>query len=66
MSIIEDGHVAEVVYLIPKVYIWQLPYLNPNYYLNERLVNLAPDRAMVWGRKCRQGESILSVCPQVN
>ncbi|CAL9688153.1 unnamed protein product [Knipowitschia caucasica] len=38
MSIIEDGHVAEVLYLIPKQYLEQMPYLNPNdYYLSERL-----------------------------
>ncbi|XP_039639028.1 actin-binding LIM protein 1a isoform X3 [Perca fluviatilis] len=38
MSIIEDGHVAEVLYLIPKQYMEQLPYLDPNdYYLSERL-----------------------------
>ncbi|XP_031140164.1 actin-binding LIM protein 1 isoform X12 [Sander lucioperca] len=38
MSIIEDGHVAEVLYLIPKQYMEQLPNLNPNdYYMSERL-----------------------------
>ncbi|KAF7219643.1 transcript variant X12 [Nothobranchius furzeri] len=38
MSIIEDGNVAEVLYLIPKQYMEQLPFLNPNdYYLSERL-----------------------------
>ncbi|XP_014874989.1 actin-binding LIM protein 1a isoform X13 [Poecilia latipinna] len=38
MSIIEDGHVAEVLYLIPKQYIEQFPFLNPDdYYLSERL-----------------------------
>ncbi|KAM7385864.1 hypothetical protein PAMP_001915 [Pampus punctatissimus] len=38
MSVIEDGHVAEVLYLIPKQYMEQLPYLNPNdYYLSEKL-----------------------------
>ncbi|XP_023818789.1 actin-binding LIM protein 1 isoform X22 [Oryzias latipes] len=38
MSIIEDGHVAEVLYLIPKQYMELLPFLNPNdYYLSERL-----------------------------
>ncbi|XP_042078800.1 actin-binding LIM protein 1 isoform X13 [Haplochromis burtoni] len=42
MSIIEDGHVAEVLYLIPKQYMEQLPYLNPNdYYLSERLNDVA-------------------------
>ncbi|XP_032378659.1 actin-binding LIM protein 1 isoform X16 [Etheostoma spectabile] len=38
MSIIEDGHVAEVLYLIPKQNMEQLPNLDPNdYYLSERL-----------------------------
>ncbi|XP_051284097.1 actin-binding LIM protein 1 isoform X1 [Dicentrarchus labrax] len=42
MSIIEDGHVAEVLYLIPKQYMEQVPYLNPNdYYLSERLNDVA-------------------------
>ncbi|KAM9848130.1 actin-binding LIM protein 1a [Aulostomus maculatus] len=42
MSIIEDGHVAEVLYLIPKQYMEQLPYLNPkDYYLSERLNDVA-------------------------
>ncbi|XP_069395103.1 actin-binding LIM protein 1 isoform X11 [Paralichthys olivaceus] len=42
MSIIEDGHVAEVLYLIPKLYMEQLPYLDPNdYYLSERLNDVA-------------------------
>lgn len=45
MSIIEDGHVAEVLYLIPKQYMEQLPYLNPNdYYLSERLNEVATGR----------------------
>lgn len=45
MSIIEDGHVAEVLYLIPKQYMEQLPYLNPNdYYLSERLHDVASGR----------------------
>lgn len=42
MSIIEDGQVAEVLYLIPKQYMEQMPYLNPNdYYLSERLNDVA-------------------------
>ncbi|TWW78172.1 hypothetical protein D4764_11G0002930, partial [Takifugu flavidus] len=42
MSIIEDGHVAEVLYLIPKQCMEQMPYLNPNdYYLSERLNDVA-------------------------
>lgn len=46
MSIIEDGHVAEVLYLIPKQYMEQLPNLNPNdYYLSERLNDVATGRA---------------------
>lgn len=45
MSIIEDGHVAEVLYLIPKQYMEQVPYLNPNdYYLSERLNEVATGR----------------------
>ncbi|KAF4791218.1 Actin-binding LIM protein 1 [Turdus rufiventris] len=39
MSIIEDGDIAEVLYLIPKQsFLKQLPYLNPDdYYLCEQL-----------------------------
>lgn len=39
MSIIEDGDIAEVLYLIPKQSLLkQLPYLNPDdYYLCEQL-----------------------------
>uniref|UniRef100_A0A8C0G4T0 Actin binding LIM protein 1 n=1 Tax=Chelonoidis abingdonii TaxID=106734 RepID=A0A8C0G4T0_CHEAB len=39
MSVIEDGDIAEVLYLVPKQSILkQLPYLNPDdYYLCERL-----------------------------
>ncbi|CAB1444824.1 unnamed protein product [Pleuronectes platessa] len=45
MSIIEDGHVAEVLYLIPKLYMEQLPHLDPNdYYLSERLNDVATGR----------------------
>lgn len=45
MSIIEDGHVAEVLYLIPKQYMEQMPYLNPNdYYLSERVNDVASGR----------------------
>ncbi|KAF6725679.1 hypothetical protein FQA47_022912 [Oryzias melastigma] len=47
MSIIEDGHVAEVLYLIPKQYMELLPFLNPNdYYLSERL-NDVPSAALL-------------------
>lgn len=36
---------AEVLYLIPKQYMEQLPYLNPNdYYLSERLNDVATGR----------------------
>ncbi|KAJ4949327.1 hypothetical protein JOQ06_020842 [Pogonophryne albipinna] len=42
MSIIEDGHVAEVLYLIPKQYMQHLPNIDPNeYYLSERLNDVA-------------------------
>lgn len=45
MSIIEDGHVAEVLYLIPKQYMEMLPFLNPNdYYLSEKLNDVATGR----------------------
>lgn len=45
MSIIEDGQVAEVLYLIPKQYMEQMPYLNPNdFYLSERLNDVATGR----------------------
>ncbi|XP_071375748.1 actin-binding LIM protein 1-like isoform X1 [Centroberyx affinis] len=48
MSVIEDGHVAEVLYLIPKQYMEQLPYLNPNdYYLSERLNDVASDLTLL-------------------
>ncbi|XP_051946088.1 actin-binding LIM protein 1-like isoform X1 [Xyrauchen texanus] len=43
MSIIEDGHVAEVLYLIPKQSMMQqLPFINPDdYYLSESLSPVA-------------------------
>lgn len=42
MSIIEDGEIAEVLYLIPKQsIIEQLPFLNPNdYVLCEKLTSI--------------------------
>ncbi|MGH0153632.1 UNVERIFIED_CONTAM: hypothetical protein FKN15_024734 [Acipenser sinensis] len=45
MSVIEDGDLAEVLYLIPKQsMLRQLPNLNPNdYYLCERLMDVAID-----------------------
>ncbi|XP_069653152.1 actin-binding LIM protein 1 isoform X8 [Haliaeetus albicilla] len=45
MSIIEDGDIAEVLYLIPKQSLLkQLPYLNPDdYYLCERLFDTPED-----------------------
>ncbi|XP_028821745.1 actin-binding LIM protein 1-like isoform X4 [Denticeps clupeoides] len=44
MSIIEDGHLAEVLYLIPKqAMMEQLPFLNPrDYYLSDRLNDIMP------------------------
>lgn len=50
MSIIEDGDIAEVLYLIPKQSILkQLPYLNPDdYYLCERLFD-DPEDLGKWG-----------------
>ncbi|MBN3305373.1 ABLM1 protein, partial [Amia calva] len=49
MSIIEDGHVAEVLYLIPKQSMMkQLPYLNPDdYYLCEHLSDVPVDPEQV-------------------
>lgn len=46
MSIIEDGNVSEVLYLIPKQSMMeQLPFINPNdYVICERMSNL-PDMA---------------------
>ncbi|XP_057197272.1 actin-binding LIM protein 1a [Triplophysa rosa] len=43
MSIIEDGHVAEVLYLIPKQSVKkQLPFINPDdFYLTESLTAVA-------------------------
>lgn len=40
ISVIEDGRVAEVLYLIPKQSVMQqLPFINPDdYYLSESLV----------------------------
>lgn len=45
MSVIEDGNIAEVLYLIPKqTLLKQLPYLNPDdYYLCERLFDTPED-----------------------
>lgn len=59
MSIIEDGHVAEVLYLIPKQYMEQLPYLDPNeYYLSEKLNDVATGRA---GEKLYLDQSIWNI-----
>lgn len=45
MSIIEDGHVAEVLYLIPKQYMEQFPFLNPDdYYMSEKLNDVTAGR----------------------
>ena len=45
MSIIEDGQVAEVLYLIPKQSMMeQLPFLNPNdYILCEKMIGVPVD-----------------------
>ncbi|XP_017659301.1 actin-binding LIM protein 1 isoform X18 [Neopelma chrysocephalum] len=45
MSVIEDGNIAEVLYLIPKQSLLkQLPYLNPDdYYLCEQLFDTPED-----------------------
>ncbi|MBN3326522.1 ABLM1 protein, partial [Atractosteus spatula] len=49
MSIIEDGHIVEVLYLIPKQSMKkQLPLLNPDdYYLCERLADVPIDPEQV-------------------
>nr|XP_029540317.1 actin-binding LIM protein 1 isoform X3 [Oncorhynchus nerka] len=49
MSIIEDGQIAEVLYLIPKQSMMeQLPFLNPNdYILCERMVGMPPDMGSI-------------------
>ncbi|KAJ7984645.1 hypothetical protein DPEC_G00356910 [Dallia pectoralis] len=45
VSIIEDGQIAEVLYLVPKQTMMdQLPFLNPNdYVVCERMVGVPPD-----------------------
>lgn len=63
MSIIEDGHVAEVLYLIPKQYMDQMPYLNPNdYYLSERLNDAAAGRTQQ-GSPCFHTLAVLPTVP---
>ncbi|XP_057682405.1 actin-binding LIM protein 1-like isoform X3 [Corythoichthys intestinalis] len=49
MSIIEDGQIAEVLYLIPKQCVMdQLPFLNPNdYVLCEKLAAIPADVSVV-------------------
>ncbi|KAM6951119.1 actin-binding LIM protein 1-like [Aplochiton taeniatus] len=49
MSVMEDGQVAEVLYLIPKQSMMeQLPFLNPDdYVLCEKMVGMPPDWAPV-------------------
>ncbi|OCT71277.1 hypothetical protein XELAEV_18034255mg [Xenopus laevis] len=56
MSIIEDGEIAEVLYLIPKQTLLQhMPYLNPDdYYLCEELTGL-PDGLAIEGAFVRRG-----------
>lgn len=48
MSVIEDGDIAEVLYLVPKQSVMKhLPYLNPDdYYLCECLFDGPED----WGK----------------
>ncbi|KAI4813126.1 hypothetical protein KUCAC02_024474, partial [Chaenocephalus aceratus] len=58
MSIIEDGHVAEVLYLIPKQYMQHLPNINPNeYYLSERLNDVATGSEAVSGSRASNSAS---------
>ncbi|XP_056153598.1 actin-binding LIM protein 1-like [Lampris incognitus] len=49
MSIIEDGELSEVLYLIPKQYMMeQLPFLNPNdYMLCEKMVGIPPELSLM-------------------
>ncbi|XP_029977529.1 actin-binding LIM protein 1-like isoform X3 [Sphaeramia orbicularis] len=49
MSIIEDGHIAEVLYLIPKQCMMdQLPFLNPNdYILCEKLASIPAEMSVL-------------------
>ncbi|KAF1373984.1 hypothetical protein PFLUV_G00244570 [Perca fluviatilis] len=50
MSIIEDGEIAEVLYLIPKQSMMeQLPFINPNdYLLCEKLDGIPAEMSDVW------------------
>lgn len=52
MSIIEDGEVAEVLYLIPKQSMMeQLPFINPNdYILCEKLASIPAEMS---SKKCQ-------------
>ncbi|XP_068610378.1 actin-binding LIM protein 1-like [Brachionichthys hirsutus] len=49
MSVIEDGEIAEVLYLIPKQSMMQqLPFLNPNdYILCEKLASIPADLSVI-------------------
>lgn len=66
MSIIEDGNVAEVLYLIPKQSMMeQLPFLDPSEYMI--LEKMAPPyvgagkRAYTWKMKCAWSKEESSV-----
>lgn len=61
MSIIEDGEIAEVLYLIPKQSMMeQLPFINPNdYILCEKLASIPAEMSgnqhfstLMYGKKC--------------
>ncbi|XP_061823641.1 actin-binding LIM protein 1-like isoform X4 [Nerophis lumbriciformis] len=56
MSIIEDGQIAEILYLIPKnCMMEQLPFLNPNdYVLCEKLAAIPADVSVLHTRSDRQ------------
>lgn len=56
MSIIEDGEVAEVLYLIPKQSMMeQLPFINPNdYILCEKLASIPAEMS---SKKCQRQEA---------
>ncbi|XP_047465781.1 actin-binding LIM protein 1-like isoform X3 [Mugil cephalus] len=62
MSIIEDGEIAEVLYLIPKQSMMeQLPFLNPNdYILCEKLEGIPADMSVL------QTQDSCNPCPPVD
>ncbi|KAM9837964.1 actin-binding LIM protein 1-like [Aulostomus maculatus] len=60
MSIIEDGEIAEVLYLIPKQCMMdQLPFLNPNdYILCEKLASIPAEMSVLHARgECHPSHS---------